>query len=528
MHNLPLQGIDNFPGQHWQEWNGPLTDEVDTIIHDFLASLVGHEDIPEYALLISQLSVSHGGLGLLYPSHRAAPDFVITMKEAYQYATKGFTFNEDLDPFQVHPTIASLFSLDTNPNSKYLQRFHRLLPHLAHIACPPKCPSEERHTHFLHKISTHSARSRIKKHCSSSLLQVIYDKVQQDHPEHLPHLPSMLSPHMSYPLINMCRSVPAHRLHNWNFLYAILRKLRLPIYDPLDCPPCHCGQMHDCYGDHAFCCVKNNKKMAHNFIRDGWASCLQSLLATAGYILPTSTLETETPNLVSDSSTFPLDISFNPDPSPSPFSPPPCPYPIVGADITIAPPPPASDFSESVDVCETVTAAAEKHLQTKERQKLMRSNRVNPTTLEVIDGDNVIRQLVQAMIIMIPFAIDPHGRWGPMTHNFLFGHTPRRHMTFSRQSATDMYSRAYRHPCPLAIIPTASAVWKHTKDRQFFGHSYTAPTPREHALGQLGLVLTKAYGLHLRNATRKMGPCDTSPPGLDTPHNPHHTGPIYI
>ena len=119
---------------------GWCTDEVDTIIHDFLASLVGHEDIPEYALLISQLSVSHGGLGLLYPSHRAAPDFVITMKEAYQYATKGFTFNEDLDPFQVHPTIASLFSLDTNPNSKYLQRFHRLLPHLAHIACPPKMP----------------------------------------------------------------------------------------------------------------------------------------------------------------------------------------------------------------------------------------------------------------------------------------------------------------------------------------------------------------------------------------------------
>ena len=43
-----------------------------------------------------------------------------------------------------------------------------------------------------------------------------------------------------------------------------------------------------------------------------------------------------------------------------------------------------------------------------------------------------------------------------------------------------------------------------------------------------GLVLTKAYGLHLRNATRKMGPCDASPPGLDTPQPPHHTGPIYI
>ena len=68
-------------------------------------------------------------------------------------------------------------------------------------------------------------------------------------------------------------------------------------------------------------------------------------------------------------------------------------------------PPPTPDFSDFVDVCETVTAAAEKHLQfaTKERRKLMR---VNPTTLEVIDGDEVIRQLLQAMIFMIPFAID--------------------------------------------------------------------------------------------------------------------------
>ena len=39
----------------------------------------------------------------------------------------------------------------------------------------------------------------------------------------------------------------------------------------------------------------------------------------------------------------------------------------------------------------------------------------------------------------------------------------------------------------------------------FFGHSHTTPTPREHTLQQLGLVVTKAYGLHLRNATRRMG-----------------------
>lgn len=38
----------------------------------------------------------------------------------------------------------------------------------------------------------------------------------------------------------------------------------------------------------------------------------------------------------------------------------------------------------------------------------------------------------------------------------------------------------------------------------------TDPTPREHTLQQMGLVITtKNYGLHLRNSTRKMG---TEPP----------------
>ena len=115
----------------------------------------------------------------------------------------------------------------------------------------------------------------------------------------------------------MSRSIPSNRIKNWNFRYAILRKLRLPIYDPDNLPICWCGKTHDQYGDHAFCCKENNKKMMHHFIRDGWACALQPALATAGYIHPNAKLVTEKPNLSrSCPGVFPLDLSFDIDPDP--------------------------------------------------------------------------------------------------------------------------------------------------------------------------------------------------------------------
>ena len=44
--------------------------------------------------------------------------------------------------------------------------------------------------------------------------------------------------------------------------------------------------------------------------------------------------------------------------------------------------------------------------------------------------------------------------------------------------------------------------------------------PHEHTLQQLGLVITKAHGLHLRNASRKMGACPPNPNTIDNPVPP--------
>jgi hypothetical protein len=119
-------------------------------------------------------------------------------------------------------------------------------------------------------------------------------------------------------------------------------------------------------------------------------------------------------------------------------------------------------------------------------------------------------------MILIPFAIDPHGRWGPMLQNFLLRTETTLQYNFqaTRPNAKLMFHKATTEPCPIGILRTADYHWKQNKQRKFFGFSYTAPTPTIHTIQQLGLGITKAYTTHIRNAIKNSTPsrhtCNTS------------------
>ncbi len=127
-----------------------------------------------------------------------------------------------------------------------------------------------------------------------------------------------------------------------------------------------------------------------------------------------------------------------------------------------------------------------------------------------IQGDAVIGDLLRQNMILIPFAIDPHGRWGPILDNFLFSSKCSSNYTFpeSRPNAKLMFCRATTQLCPLGILKTADHIWKKTKNRQFFGYSYTAPSPSIYTIQKLGLGITKAFTTHIRNATKA---CEQEP-----------------
>ena len=72
----------------------------------------------------------------------------------------------------------------------------------------------------------------------------------------------------------------------------------------------------------------------------------------------------------------------------------------------------------------------------------------------------------------------------------------------SRPIARIMFTKSTNFPSPIGILRTADCLWKQNKQRPFFGHSYTAPTPSIFTIQQLGLGITKAFTTHIRNATR--------------------------
>lgn len=125
-------------------------------------------------------------------------------------------------------------------------------------------------------------------------------------------------------------------------------------------------------------------------------------------------------------------------------------------------------------------ALADAHLQKFEKRKFNRINKKdvsdNTTTIK---GDEVIGDLLNQNMILLPFIIDPHGWWGPILQNFLYHAETTLEYQFyaSRPNAKIMFHRATTNRCPLGILKTADNIWKQKKQRTFFGHSYTAPTP---------------------------------------------------
>ena len=116
-----------------------------------------------------------------------------------------------------------------------------------------------------------------------------------------------------------------------------------------------------------------------------------------------------------------------------------------------------------------------------------------------------MEMLLDSGKVLIPFAISPYGRWGGMFHRLLFGWSNTPGLSFrTRLKANEMYERATTHPAPSNLVGLATTQWRRTKPRHqhFYGHSYTAPTPKEWALQRLGLVIDNALCTHLRDAER--------------------------
>ena len=112
--------------------------------------------------------------------------------------------------------------------------------------------------------------------------------------------------------------------------------------------------------------------------------------------------------------------------------------------------------------------------------------------------------LLQAGTALLPVAISLYGHMSPMFLHFLFETWTGTHYKFDRRQpmALKIYNQAMLHPAPSGVIPLATFNWrcKEPHTQYFYGHSYTAPTPHKLILKWLGLTISNAIALHIRNA----------------------------
>ncbi len=521
LHHLPLDY--NLGDVGWQAWQGHLIDATNSLISTFFKNLLNLDSsLPSHSTFIAQGSLSLGGLGIPRPSARAIPDFVLTMAMATRSATYGFRLHKEAPNFHLPQAITSLYHLASNPTSHTLLRFQHALPTIALIAVSHHVPADQRINHLLTRTSLNSARGRLRMHSSHTTVELIYNETPSD----LRHLlPGVLSPHMSYPLIHMCRSNPSHRLSNPDFIISLKRKLLLPLYSPQSAPTCKCGKTHDIHGLHHFRCQRNSKTFVHNYIAThGLQTPLQSILSTAGIIQPSSTVSTEvTGHIPNQTGLRPFDIEWQPQHGLGNSNLTPSPFAIVGADVTITHDPDPLLPTVRPDITNFTANAVRCHQDAERRKFTTMSN--STVTPNLVSREEVLATLHSDHKLLQMWSICPHGGMGPMLRKFLLNDNPHTALTFTdrRPHATTMYRQSNQSYSPHGILPLADSSWKSNKLRKFYGHSYTAPTPTIHFLQQFGLACTKAFANHLRRRPHKQRSITSTPsssrapPGLSSP-----------
>lgn len=88
----------------------------------------------------------------------------------------------------------------------------------------------------------------------------------------------------------------------------------------------------------------------------------------------------------------------------------------------------------------------------------MRAADIDPDTRRKIPSEHVMCELVMPLAVLMHFAVDPHGKWGPTMEHFLFNTTTRRAITIqsAHPKASAMLQRTLAPECPADILTTAS------------------------------------------------------------------------
>ena len=114
------------------------------MVRHALVSVMRWDDIPAHVMIIGIMSTDQGGLGILYPSHHAVPDYVLGMVLSVCYIREeGIDLNEDVVDITMHESIGYLYQCKSNPESTILKNYEALVTQVAKAALSPKSRGRE-------------------------------------------------------------------------------------------------------------------------------------------------------------------------------------------------------------------------------------------------------------------------------------------------------------------------------------------------------------------------------------------------
>src|SRR5210317_750893 len=127
-------------------------------------------------------------------------------------------------------------------------------------------------------------------------------------------------------------------------------------------------------------------------------------------------------------------------------------------------------------------------------------------TMMTRTGDQIIGEILEQNMALLPIAISPHGHLGSLFERFLYGSDamPLPDFKSNRPNAKTAAKLATssRH-VPRGVLKRANDIWKAEHPDTFYGNSYKAMNPWTYFDQELGLVISTAISSHLLRAHNK-------------------------
>jgi hypothetical protein len=151
-----------------------------------------------------------------------------------------------------------------------------------------------------------------------------------------------------------------------------------------------------------------------------------------------------------------------------------------------------SDAKSHNIVTSLLTAEKNKFQRGKSRNSAITCKQTGIT----LSGDEIIGQLYNSNMQLIPFAISPLGLFGPTMNTFLYGIDPMTHAIEPRlfPHASKMAKRSISNAVPSNILHRANEIWRTKHPNKFFGGSYKSPDPLTYVTQQFGSKVCFANG----------------------------------